>query len=420
MTKRSILTRRRAQLVGALIVTALLPYLVRSALIDGSGGTPTSINALLGNMAAVVLALWIRHSVEPFPGVRASALNLPVATASHAIVLVTILMLRLEYDRLVLAVGYILHILWLYITYFMVQRRTRMLVAIVPFGRASDLIRIDKVDWLMMGKPDLNEVDGAQAMVADFGADLPPEWEAFLADAALDGRIVYQVKQLHESLTGRVELEHISENSFGSLVPARGYFHLKELADLLFAVALLPVYVVIVALVAIAIQIEGPGAVFFSQQRIGHAGKRFKVIKFRTMHPVTKSWLVDARTAAITSCDDNRITRVGAFLRRTRIDELPQLWNVIRGEMSWIGPRPEAEILSAWYTGEIPFYRYRHVVKPGISGWAQVNQGHVAQVDEVHRKLQFDFYYIKYFSPWLDVLIVFRTVKTIFNGFGAR
>ena len=176
----------------------------------------------------------------------------------------------------------------------------------------------------------------------------------------------------------------------------------------------------IVALVAIAIQIEGPGAVFFSQQRIGHAGKRFKVIKFRTMHPVTKSWLVDARTAAITSCDDNRITRVGAFLRRTRIDELPQLWNVIRGEMSWIGPRPEAEILSAWYTGEIPFYRYRHVVKPGISGWAQVNQGHVAQVDEVHRKLQFDFYYIKYFSPWLDVLIVFRTVKTIFNGFGAR
>ena len=420
MTKRSILTRRRAQLVGALIVTALLPYLVRSALIDGSGGTPTSINALLGNVAAVVLALWIRHSVEPFPGVRASALNLPVATASHAIVLVTILMLRLEYDRLVLAVGYILHILWLYMTYFLVQRRTRMLVAIVPFGRASDLVRIDKVDWLMMGKPDLNEVDGAQAMVADFGADLPPEWEAFLADAALDGRIVYQVKQLHESLTGRVELEHISENSFGSLVPARGYFHLKELADLLFAVTLLPVYVVIVALVAIAIQIEGPGAVFFSQQRIGHAGKRFKVIKFRTMHPVTKSWLVDARTAAITSCDDNRITRVGAFLRRTRIDELPQLWNVIRGEMSWIGPRPEAEILSAWYTGEIPFYRYRHVVKPGISGWAQVNQGHVAQVDEVHRKLQFDFYYIKYFSPWLDVLIVFRTVKTIFNGFGAR
>ena len=88
--------------------------------------------------------------------------------------------------------------------------------------------------------------------------------------------------------------------------------------------------------------------------------------------------------------------------------------------MSWIGPRPEAEVLSRWYTSEIPFYRYRHVVKPGISGWAQVNQGHVAEVDEVHRKLQYDFYYIKYFSPWLDVLIFFRTIKTILTGFGWR
>ena len=88
--------------------------------------------------------------------------------------------------------------------------------------------------------------------------------------------------------------------------------------------------------------------------------------------------------------------------------------------MSWIGPRPEAEVLSIWYTSELPFYRYRHVVKPGISGWAQVNQGHVAEVDEVHRKLQYDFYYIKYFSPWLDLLILFRTIKTMLSGFGAK
>jgi len=88
--------------------------------------------------------------------------------------------------------------------------------------------------------------------------------------------------------------------------------------------------------------------------------------------------------------------------------------------MSFIGPRPEAQILSSWYTAEIPFYRYRHVVRPGISGWAQVNQGHVAEVDEVHEKLQYDFFYIKYFSPWLDLLILFRTIKTVLNGFGAR
>jgi lipopolysaccharide/colanic/teichoic acid biosynthesis glycosyltransferase len=127
-----------------------------------------------------------------------------------------------------------------------------------------------------------------------------------------------------------------------------------------------------------------------------------------------------SRRAAITSEDDQRVTRVGKVLRKLRLDELPQVVNILKGEMSWIGPRPEAEVLSKWYTGELPFYRYRHVVKPGISGWAQVNQGHVAEVEEVHRKLQYDFYYIKYFSPLLDLLIVFRTVKTMLTGFGSR
>jgi lipopolysaccharide/colanic/teichoic acid biosynthesis glycosyltransferase len=128
----------------------------------------------------------------------------------------------------------------------------------------------------------------------------------------------------------------------------------------------------------------------------------------------------DDRRAAMTSDDDERVTRVGAFLRRTRIDELPQIFNILRFEMSWIGPRPEAEVLSVWYTSELPFYRYRHVVKPGISGWAQINQGHVADVGDVNVKLQYDFYYIKYFSPWLDILILFRTIRTMMNGFGAR
>ena len=126
-------------------------------------------------------------------------------------------------------------------------------------------------------------------------------------------------------------------------------------------------------------------------------------------------------TAVVTSPQSaGTWARFGAFLRRTRIDELPQIINILKGEMSWIGPRPEAEVLSSWYTGEIPFYRYRHVVKPGISGWAQVNQGHVAAVDEVHEKLQYDFFYVKYFSPWLDTLILFKTVRTMLTGFGSR
>jgi lipopolysaccharide/colanic/teichoic acid biosynthesis glycosyltransferase len=124
--------------------------------------------------------------------------------------------------------------------------------------------------------------------------------------------------------------------------------------------------------------------------------------------------------AAMTLDGDIRITRVGRWLRQSRIDELPQIFNILKGQMSWIGPRPEARILSVTYTAQVPFYRYRHVVKPGISGWAQVKQGHVAEVDQIIEKLHYDFFYIKYFSLWLDVLILFKTIRTMASGFGAK
>src|SRR5206468_5552245 len=215
----------------------------------------------------------------------------------------------------------------------------------------------------------------------------------------------------------RVELEHLSENSFGSLVPALGYFYLKSFIDFIFALALLPFALPLMAVVALAIRLDSKGPILFRQKRVGHAGRSIIVYKFRTMRLAEGE---DERSAAMTKDGDDRITRLGHLLRKLRIDELPQIINILQWQMSWIGPRPEAQVLSRWYTSEIPFYRYRHVVKPGISGWAQVNQGHVAEVGEVHRKLQYDFYYIKYFSPWLDVLILFRTIKTMLTGYGSR
>jgi len=418
--RRSLMSRRRVQLVGALLIGALLPYLLRAYITEGTESLTMSINAFVGNIAAVIMALWIRQSIETYPGVRSSSINLPAAAASHGLVLAAILFLRVGYDRVALLSGFLFHLIWLYIIYFAVQRGSRMAVAIVPFGRIDKLNAIDRVDWQVMEQPRLEDAADCQAIVADFGADLPPRWEGFLADAALAGRIVFQVKQLEESLTGRVEIEHISENSFGSLLPARGWFHLKEVTDLMFAILVLPFVALVSLIVAVAIKLDDGGPVLFRQKRIGHAGAPIMMVKFRTMRVIAPGDPGDRRSAAMTGDDDDRITRIGGFLRRSRIDELPQIWNILKGEMSWIGPRPEAQVLSSWYTGEIPFYRYRHVVKPGISGWAQVNQGHVAEVDEVHRKLHYDFYYIKYFSPWLDLLIVFRTIRTMTSGFGSR
>ena len=118
--------------------------------------------------------------------------------------------------------------------------------------------------------------------------------------------------------------------------------------------------------------------------------------------------------------DDPRITKVGKFIRKYRIDELPQIFNILIGQMSFIGPRPESLDLSIWYEKDVPFFSYRHVVRPGISGWAQVEQGYAAEVDGMNIKLEYDFYYIKHFSLWLDILITFKTIKTIISGFGAR
>jgi lipopolysaccharide/colanic/teichoic acid biosynthesis glycosyltransferase len=169
--------------------------------------------------------------------------------------------------------------------------------------------------------------------------------------------------------------------------------------------------------VSVLIKRDSPGPILFTQERMGYQGVPFTVYKFRTMAGDNGE---DELDDAITKSDDERITDLGRFLRRTRIDELPQIFNILRGEMSWIGPRPEAAVLSKWYESELAFYRYRHIVRPGITGWAQVNQGHVAQVGEVLEKLHYDFYYIKHFSPWLDVLIVLRTIHTMVTGFGAR
>ena len=171
------------------------------------------------------------------------------------------------------------------------------------------------------------------------------------------------------------------------------------------------------AITALLIKLDSRGSVFFLQRRMGFRGKVFNVIKFRTMTETNDG---EDRERSVTLSDDQRITKIGRFLRQTRLDELPQIVNILRGEVSWIGPRPEAVSLSAWYEAEIPFYRYRHIVRPGITGWAQVNQGHVASLDEVDDKLQYDFYYIKHLSYWLDIVIALRTLRVVLSGFGAK
>lgn len=408
----------RFQYLGALLIGIALPTALRwGGDIDG-WLLPLQINTAIASSVAILLGLLGLRQIEAFPGARGSYLLVPVMLASFAMTLVVLLFGRVEYNRYLFPSSFVLSVVWIFIAQSISARRRVPTFAVVPGGRADDLREIDVAKWQLLNHPGLPAMR-LTGVVADLELDLPSEWERFIADCALSGVRVFHVKQVKEALTGRVEIEHLSENTFGSLNPDAFYLKVKQAIDWVAALVVLVLGAPVLLAIALCIRLDSPGPVLFTQKRIGFRGRPFTVYKFRTM-VVGADRAGEQLHAAMTQPDDPRITRVGRLLRHTRLDELAQIINILRGEMSWIGPRPEAEALSAWYEKELPFYRYRHIVRPGISGWAQVNQGHVHQVDAVLEKLHYDFYYIKRFSPWLDALILLRTVKTVLTGFGAR
>lgn len=417
--QQSVWNRIRLQLGGGILLAVLLPWLARVQLAETNFDLIGLETAAIGTFLALVAGYYSFRRLSRYPGVRASYHILPIFSVSYGIVLAAFFFARLDYSRLQFVGSFLICVTWFYIVYFQLQRQHRLRIAVVPFGEADMLVDIPGVDWVKLHRPDDGTMAGCDAIVADLRADVPPEWERFLADRALEGTLVMHVKQMQESLTGRVAIEHLSENNFGSLIPGIVYGRVKRAWDLGATLVLLPVLVPLLALVALAVRLDSKGPILFRQQRMGYRGRTFTMYKFRSMRAANGK-PEDARLSAMTRDGDDRVTRIGRFLRRYRLDELPQAMNIVKGEMSWIGPRPEAVPLSLWYESELPFYRYRHIVRPGITGWAQVRQGHVAEVDDVLWKLHYDFYYIKNFSFWLDVLIVAATVRTVMNGFGAR
>jgi len=406
----------RVQLGGGLLFAVVAPAAILAFFYESYFANPPTHWALLGNLIGAYSSIYLVRNLALYPGIRGVFFSFPSVLISFSLTFSCFLLLRIDYSRALLVSGAILTLSWLYLVQYMAARGPPLRAGTVPFGDVGLLDDVPNLHIQSLAEPKL--ADSFDLLVADFRADLPDEWEAFLADCALAGVPVLHVKQLHESLVGRVDIQHLSENNFGSLIPFMGYLRLRRIVDFVSALVLgfllLPAFL----LVALLIKIDSPGPALYRQKRVGYRGEVFQIAKFRTM-AVTRE-VIDARSDAFTQDGDPRVTRIGRFLRRSRIDELPQIINILRGEMSWIGPRPEAVPLSRWYEDELPFYRYRHIVPPGITGWAQVNQGHVFEIHQVTSKLQYDFYYIKAFSPWLDALIVVKTIHTVITGFGSR
>ena len=193
------------------------------------------------------------------------------------------------------------------------------------------------------------------------------------------------------------------------------YLNTKRALDIVAIVTVLPFIAVIMVLTAVAIKLESSGNVFFWQKRVGMNGKVFNMLKFRSMTSDSEK-----HGSQFAQSNDMRVTRVGKFIRKFRIDELPQMWNVVKGDMSIIGPRPEQEQFVNEFNKTIPNYSLRHIVRPGITGLAQTEQGYVADENGTVTKLRYDMYYIRNLSFMTDFQITLKTIYTILTGFGAR
>jgi exopolysaccharide biosynthesis polyprenyl glycosylphosphotransferase len=256
-------------------------------------------------------------------------------------------------------------------------------------------------------------------VVVAINGEIRGETFQYILDAQERGVEVTRMPILYEEMTSRVPVEHLESDwvirSFVDQVRVRGTYELaKRLMDIAGGLVGTLMFLLILPFTALSIILESGFPIFYSQERLGKGGAVFRIYKFRTMKQDAEA---DGE-AKLAAENDPRVTRVGNFLRRTRLDEMPQFLSVLRGEMSLVGPRAERPELVAQFQKQIPFYRARLLVKPGLTGWAQINYGYVANVKETSVKLEYDLYYIKHRTFNLDFTIVLRTIGTVLRRTG--
>ncbi|AWX15117.1 glycosyl transferase [Mergibacter septicus] len=364
-------------------------------------------------LLSIILTLRV---LTRYPGNKSASFILSSIGGLYSVGLFILWGLRIQYSVYLISFSFVLTLLFCFLGYFLLKRLIIPKIAYIPLGDIEELIKIKNIIWVRLDDQFTNHSINIDAVAVDlYSPNLTVEWQKFLAFCTLNSIPVYNSAQLRESLTGRVRIRHIYENNLGQLLPSPFYFFIKRLIDIILVLISLPFVIPVMVLTAILIKLESKGDILFTQKRVGQKGKEFTIFKFRSM--CMDSEKLGAKLADV---NDVRITRIGRFIRKTRIDELPQFFNVLKGDMSLIGPRPEQLVFVQQFEKEIPFYSYRHIVKPGISGWAQVMQGYAGNTEDTKLKIEYDLYYIKNFSLWLDILIVFKTIKTMLTGFGSR
>ncbi len=296
-----------------------------------------------------------------------------------------------------------------------------LLESVKKDGQYVFVTSLNNTDMKVLGKEILELYNTKKFdVLVDFTDKLlrDPKITEKLLQYKLEGLQYYNYLEFYETYENKLPISHLSpkwflENTGFEIYHNNFNLKAKRLLDLLFALLIGIFAAPVIVLAAIIVKLESKGPIFFIQERIGEGNKKFNIVKFRSM---TTDAEKDGPQWA--SKNDNRVTKFGKIMRATRIDELPQLWNVLRGEMSFVGPRPEREYFIQQLEKEIPYYNLRHTVKPGLTGWAQVMYPYGASVEDAYRKLQYDLYYIKHHSIPFDVKVLLKTVTIVIFGKG--
>ena len=341
---------------------------------------------------------------------RRLAAVLASAVMAHGSIAFMTLALRIHYSNQLMVTSLLMSV-GLGFAILMVRRRYHRVCAALV-GSWHPLADRLKVAWDHVDDQasDLRHYD----LVLTSSSTPGKEWARSLTQASMAGRPIRHVADYIEEEQGMVSVEHFQLDH----LPVGGltsYQARKRALDILIVILAAPVAIPAFLLGFVLVRATMGGPALFVQERVGLGGEVFRIYKLRTMKKAEAN-----ASAVATSQSDNRITPIGAWLRKVRIDELPQFWNVLKGDMSIIGPRPEMTELNQKYVEQIPAYAYRTLVRPGISGWAQVRSGYASDLEETRVKLGYDLFYLKNLSYALDLQIVMRTFGTLLTGFGAR
>ncbi len=290
------------------------------------------------------------------------------------------------------------------------EKETVDQLAVAPHARVVDVL-----DPGYEGE--LEPLASSTTLVVDLRAVLSDRMAQFVSSSVLAGLNVRHLTPVYEEHTGRLPIVHLAEGWELTVPVVRSapFTPLKRVFDTLIVLVLLPIALLIALGVMASIKLASPGSVLFKQPRVGLNGRIFTLYKFRTMSLDAER---DGPQFAVKH--DDRVFPIGRWLRRFRVDEIPQMWNVLRGDLAIVGPRPEQVAFVHHFEAVIPFYANRHLVRPGITGWAQVNYGYADDRADTIEKLAYDLYYVKHMSPGVDLAILGRSLWTVITGFGAR